>query len=104
MQKPKLAGVALAVGLALSGAQPVKAVDIDAGKWSGSWDTTLSFGATWRVEDRDPDRIGHANLRGRGPGELATTPGSMQNLPGAWSHNGDDGNLNFEKDKTFSNI
>lgn len=102
MYKPKLAGVALAVAVALSAAQPAQAVDINTENWSGSWDTTVSFGATWRVEDRDPRRIGHANLAGVGPGGLAAIPGSNTVLTGAWSNNGDDGNLNFDQGEMVS--
>ncbi|WP_246075726.1 DUF1302 domain-containing protein [Aliikangiella marina] len=102
MYKPKLAGVALAVAVALSAAQPAQAVDINTDNWSGSWDTTISFGATWRVEDRDESRIGHSNLAGLGPGGLAAIPGSNTVLTGGWSNNGDAGNLNFDQGEMVS--
>ncbi len=48
-------------------------------EFQGSLDTTVSYGLSWRVEDRDKDLIGIAN-GGR-----------------AYSVNGDDGNLNYDK-------
>ena len=98
IHKAKLAGVATAVGLALSVGQTAQAVDISTDSWSGSWDTTTSFGFQIRTEERDNSRIGHSNLQGLGPGGLAAVPGSNTALTeGAWSNNGDDGNLNFNR-------
>lgn len=51
---------------------------------SFSWDTTLSYGARWRVEDRDLRIIGVTNSVDGEPGQ-------------AWSVNSDDGNLNYDK-------
>ena len=31
-----------------------QAVDFAAGGWNGSFDTTLSFGQSWREQGRDP--------------------------------------------------
>ncbi len=50
----------------------------------GSWDTTLSIGAAWRLQNRDQDLIGIANGGN------------------AFSVNGDDGNLNWSRGKTYS--
>ncbi len=49
------------------------------GEITGSFDTTLSYGALWRVQKRDHMLIGRANGGG------------------GYSVNGDDGNLNYEK-------
>ncbi|WP_444997983.1 DUF1302 domain-containing protein [Aliikangiella sp. IMCC44359] len=101
--KPKIAGSTLAVFIALSMGQTVKAVDIGGENWNGSWDTTVSFGAGWRVEEREDIRIGHSNLLDLQAGQLTTMPGSNVELTqGAWSNNGDDGNLNFDKGDIFS--
>ncbi len=54
------------------------AVDVSVGPVSGRLDTTISTGASIRVEDRDPDLVGKPNGGN------------------AWSINGDDGNLNFD--------
>ena len=55
-------------------------------------------------EEREDRRVGHANLLGLGPGGLAAPPGSNIDLNnvGAWSNNGDDGNLNFDKGDAYS--
>ncbi len=73
----------LAAVLAFS--TPVSALQFDKGEWSGSWDTTLSYGLGVRVQERDSALIGRAN-------------GGT-----SYSVNGDDGNLNFDKGDVFSN-
>ncbi len=61
-----------------------QAVDFAAGGWNGSFDTTVSFGQTWREQSRDPRIIGTANGgSGRSP-------------------NIDDGNLNYRKGRVSS--
>ncbi|MFN2355721.1 MAG: DUF1302 domain-containing protein, partial [Desulfopila sp.] len=52
---------------------------------SGNLDTTLSYGAAWRMEDRDSRLIGIANQ------QFNSGKGS------AYSLNYDDGNLNYDK-------
>jgi len=99
IHKPKVASVAAAVALALSIATPSQAIEIEAGNWSGSWDTTVSFGSSWRVEERDRNRIGHSNLI-----ELDGGVPHDFNSEGAWSNNGDDANLNFDKGDPFSTV
>ncbi len=68
----------LVVALAVLAALPAGAVDFKKGQLTGSWDTTLSWGAQWRLDDPEPSLIGLAN-----GGE-------------AFSVNGDDGNLNYK--------
>jgi hypothetical protein len=112
LYKPKLAGVVAAVGMALFVGQPAQAIDIEGDNWSGSWDTTVSYGSTWRMEDRDNKRIGHSNLGNAasnfqplGPGQLSAVPNSNTLLDqGGWSNNGDDGNLNFDKHDAVSTV
>jgi len=70
----------------LAASSPAHAVTWDWGNWSGSWDNTVSYGISWRAEDRDPALIGKGN---GGTGEAILT---------------DDGNLNFDKWDIFSNI
>jgi hypothetical protein len=61
-----------------------QAIDFAAGGWNGSFDTTISFGQTWREEARDPRIIGTADGgSGRSP-------------------NIDDGNLNYRKGRVSS--
>lgn len=61
------------------GAGTASAFDFDWGDWDGSWNTTLSYGQLWRVENRDARLIGTAD------GGIAR------------SVNYDDGNLNYDK-------
>ncbi|MDH3309366.1 MAG: DUF1302 domain-containing protein [Gammaproteobacteria bacterium] len=51
----------------------------ESGEVKGSFDTTLSLGATWRMQDRDPSLIG------------ITNGGTARDV------NSDDGNLNYNK-------
>jgi hypothetical protein len=57
----------------------VKAFEFSSGDIIGRLDTTLTYGATWRVQDRDKDLIGISN------------GGNKSDV------NGDDGNLNYDK-------
>jgi len=81
------AALVLAVTLALVFTAPAEAIDLAKknSTYSLRLDTTLSWGARYRTEERDPGIIS--------PWEGGT----------AWSVNGDDGNLNFEKGTIVSN-
>lgn len=63
---------------------PATGIQFDVGDLNGSLDTTLSYGLSWRVQQRDNRLVGLAN-------------GGQ-----AYSQNGDDGNLNFGRE-LFSN-
>lgn len=65
--------------LLLAAVAPVRGADYQAGELRISWGTTLSYGAMWRVADRDRSIIG------------------LTNGGSAFSVNGDDGNLNYDK-------
>ncbi len=82
--RPSLRALPLAILTALAVVPAAQAIEIKTEKWRGSFDSTLSVGAGWRMEEQDKNKIGLAN-GGR-----------------AWSNNNDDGNLNFEKGDTFS--
>ena len=45
--------LAVAVALGLLAAPAVQAFEFENGEWSGSLDTTVSYGYSWRVDDRD---------------------------------------------------
>ena len=79
--------VVLAAALVVGLAAPGEAVDLSgsSGKYRLNLDTTLSWGGRYRMEDADPAIIS--------PFEGGT----------AWSVNGDDGNLNFDKGDIVSN-
>lgn len=67
----------------------------------GSFDTTISYGAQWRVEDRDPRLVGKANLN---PAVAAMSPADFIAAPGAFSVNGDAGNLNYDQGDVFASV
>lgn len=69
----------LSISLAILTISPVHAFTFSSGELEGALDTTISYGARWRVQDRDQSIIGIAN-------------GGT-----AYSVNGDDGNLNYDK-------
>jgi len=71
--------VLVALGLSLFIVAPALSIQFEEGDLTGSLDTTLSHGFSWRVQDRDPAIIGKDN-------------GGT-----AYSVNGDDGNLNYDK-------
>jgi len=75
---PRATPLALALILAGLAGQPASAFEFGSGEVTGSLDTTISYGARWRLEDRDESIIGIAN-------------GGT-----AYSVNGDDGNLNYD--------
>lgn len=82
-----VAVIVLAMTLMVVFAAPAEAIDLSgkSGKYRLNLNTTLSWGARYRVEERDPAIIS--------PFEGGT----------AWSVNGDDGNLNFDKGDIVSN-
>ena len=77
---------ALAVAMAIS--TSVIALDFknESGELTGNFDTTISYGVGVRVESRDPTLVGIAN-------------GGLNS-----SVNGDDGNLNYDKNDVFSSL
>ena len=90
----------LAVPFLLACSAPAQAFEFERGELTGSLDTTLSYGARWRVQDADKDTIGIA-----AGGPACTTPGGGIAPPGtgclesgrAYSVNADDGNQNYDK-------
>jgi hypothetical protein len=73
----RILATAIAAALAATYAAPASAVPIQTENWTGSWDTTVSYGGIWRVQSPDCRLIANAN---GGCGRSA---------------NNDDGNLNF---------
>ena len=49
---------ALALGLMSLASAPAQAIEFSSGEWSGSVDTTLSYGASWRLKDYEPEDVG----------------------------------------------
>ncbi len=79
-------GILVPVLLAMLWGTPATAFQFSLGEVQGSLDSTISYGLSWRVADRDKNIIG---LREGGK---------------AYSANGDDGNLNYDDGELFSNI
>ncbi|ACJ00804.1 DUF1302 domain-containing protein [Rhodospirillum centenum] len=80
LNRRMLAGASAAALLApLLAAGSAQAVQFNRGELTGSFDTTLTLGALFRVQDRDESIIARVN-------------GGTFN-----SHNGDNGNLNYDK-------
>jgi len=79
-------GVILPVLLAMLWGAPAAAFQFEFGDVEGSLDSTLSYGMSWRVADRDDDIVGTANGGN------------------AYSVNGDDGNLNYDDGKLISQV
>ncbi|MBC9249000.1 adhesin [Pseudomonas alcaligenes] len=77
---------ALALAVAMASALPAQAASFNIGEIEGKFDSSLSIGASWAMDDADPKFIGKAN------GGTASTRTS------------DDGRLNFKKGETFSKI
>ncbi|MEL7449312.1 MAG: DUF1302 domain-containing protein [Pseudomonadota bacterium] len=82
----RLSALGSAVALALACGSTAHAVGFssESGDFYGSWDTTLSYGQSWRMERASPGQVGIAN-----GGE-------------AFSVNNDDGTLNFQRGKPTS--
>ncbi len=77
------------------------------GDYSLNIDTTVSYGAAWRIADRDDRLIGKSNLNPFVGVDLATGQSSSlaQRIaaPGRWSINSDNGNLNYDQGDLISN-
>lgn len=71
---------------------PAPAAQFEAGAFSGSFDNTISYGATWRVQGRDKDILG---LTSTTLPNGTVPPGGLGGR--AFSVNGDNGNLNYDK-------
>jgi len=120
-----LAPLAAAVGLALL-APKAEAFEFSRGDFTGSIDTTLSYGYSWRVEDQDPDLIGKSQFNPlicaqnqAVPGVPIPPPSAANPFPacaagfpgsaaqaaatGRFSVNRDDGNLKYDKGDAIAN-
>ena len=83
------------------------AITFNSGDFSGSWDTTVSYGIGLRAEERDRDLVGKSNIDPFVGVDLTTgQPSTLQqqiDAPGRWSVNSDDGNLNYDQWDKISN-
>ena len=114
------APLAAAVALGLLMAPAAQAFEFSRGELTGSLDTTVSYGYSWRVEERDDDLVAKSffnpllctqnvplGLIAVGPlrcGSTGGVPGSAFQLaaPGRFSSNRDDGNLKYDDGDAIS--
>ncbi|KFL36961.1 DUF1302 domain-containing protein [Arenimonas donghaensis] len=114
------ARLATAVALGLMLAPAAQAIEFSRGDLQGSFDTTVSYGYSWRVEDQDPNLIGKSWFDPLlctqnvplgpipvGPGRCTSTggvPGSPAQVAamGRFSANRDDGNLKYDEGDAIS--
>lgn len=96
----------IAAGMALAFASTAsQAVSWESENFEFSFDSTISVGASMRVEERDRNLVGKANLYQIETGMPVTNLYGSGIVPdGAWSNNSDDGNLNFDKGDFFSQV
>ncbi len=70
-------------------ALPALAFEFNLGRLEGNFDSTLSYGIAWRMEDPDPDIFGNDS--------------TSNGIGNARSQNYDDGNLNYKKGDPINN-
>ena len=115
------ARLAAAVAFGLLMAPAAQAIEFSRGELQGSFDTTVSYGYSWRVEDQDPNLIAKSWFNPLlctqnvplgaipvGPGRCTSTggvPGSQAQIDamGRFSANRDDGNLKYDEGDAISN-
>jgi hypothetical protein len=90
----RLLPAALAAGLLGLMAAPAQAWDFSSGEWSGNIFTTVSYGASWRLKDLEPNDVGKQSIV-NDPLVFAYDKDIQRTIPGRWSANGDDGTLNY---------
>ena len=94
----KLAKLPLAVAVAASVSAPASAFQFYMGDVEASLDTTLTAGASWRVQDQNKRHVAQGNLAPFGNNPY------VNSRKGGSTNNYDDGNLNFDKGDTYSQI
>jgi len=95
MKITKIARRSVAAAVALAMAGPVttaQAFEFSSGEFSGSFDTTVSYGVLWRADDLDPDYVGKGYYN---PLDFLLPNEQRRQSPGRWSVNNDDGNRNY---------
>jgi hypothetical protein len=114
-KRPIAKGISIAL-LAMSGQQLAQAVTFDWGEVTGSFDSTFTVGASWRVEDRDWGLIGKSNqpefnneINNWLGYDAVTNPIFPTNTiwghpTGLYSTNSDNANLTYDAGETFSEI
>jgi len=107
----KKTSIALGI-VTLVSAEFVSAASWSSGDWSVSFDSNFSLGTSIRTEARDASLVGNSNqsaFNWTGYNAATTSPLYTQaevwaQSDGAYSTNGDLGNLNFDKNQTISTL
>jgi hypothetical protein len=114
-KKPSVVGVAAALSITLLGAglNSAQAARWNFGDVDVSFDSTFSVGSSWRTENRNwNDNVAKANNLNNGfdfshyNAALNANPKNVTLWQGAggYSSNGDNGNLNYDKGESFSQL
>lgn len=98
--------LALAVAAALLASPTAFAIDFSRGELRGSFDTTLSYGASWRTERQSDNLLAKAHFDPllfaqvvalQNQGDYAAAQALLLSQPGRFSANRDDGNLKYDR-------
>ena len=81
-------------------ATPAQAIEFSNGELTGSFDTTVSYGATWRVDDPEAENLGKAY---HNPTTFLLDNAGQRAQLGRWSVNNDDGNQKWDSGDLVSN-
>jgi len=86
--------LACAIGMLAGGlgSESLSAFEFSNGEWSGSVDTTVSYGASWRLKDYELSDVGK---QANDPIAFMYDKATQREVVGRWSANGDDGILNY---------
>lgn len=107
-KKPLAMGIASAL-FALS-AIPAQAATFNWNDVNITFDSTFSYGGSWRTENRDWNtisKVNHPRFNWTGYNAATNniyTPAEIWAQPGSYSSNGDAGNLNYDKGDMFSSM
>ncbi len=88
----QLCGLAAAIMLGLSGTAQAMDLSPSDSEWSISVDTTVSYGASWRLKDYEPSDVAK---QANDPLVFNYPKPQWNDVPGRYSANGDDGILNY---------
>ena len=88
----RVLSASLALALAAVASTSIQAIEFNNGEWSGSFDTTVSYGAAFRLDDLDEENVGKA---ANNPLVFMGDNAAQRAAPGRWSVNNDDGNRNY---------
>ncbi|WP_371372395.1 DUF1302 domain-containing protein [Thalassotalea aquiviva] len=95
----------IAVGLLALASAQAHAVNFEVGDFEISFDSTFSYGESYRIENRNwTDLTGKSNNLNNNLDWMnnAYSQGQIWALPGSYSTNGDLGNLNYDAGEAFS--